>query len=126
MAQLLKALLFGGGVWFSIEIIGWLLQLPGIVSIQDSRLLMIPISVIIIVLGSMEYLKEIHAQYEQEGLEIAIIWLIESVALEIAVFGIFFGLGFEYFLSIGLWLGVSFKFVLPLASGIYMQHTISE
>ncbi|MFH1750847.1 MAG: hypothetical protein ABH863_04160 [Candidatus Micrarchaeota archaeon] len=126
MVSLVKALVFGAAVWFSIAILEWLLPLPGIISQAESRLLMLPASVIIIVVAALEYLREIHAQYEQEGLELSIAWLLESLGLEIAVFGIFFGLGIEYFFNIGVWLGIAFKFVLPLAAGIYMQHTISD
>ena len=78
------------------------------------------------VIGAIEYMRDIHAQYEQEGLELAIAWLLESVALEILVFGFFFGYGFSHFTSIATWLSIAFKAIFPLAAGIYMQHTISD
>lgn len=126
MVRLQKALAFGGAVWLAIALLSALLPLPGIISEGDSRLLMVPISLIIILLASFEYLKEIHAQYENEGLEIAMVWAGEAVFLEALVFVLVLGRGVDYFFDISVWLGILFKFVFPLATGMYMQHTLTE
>ncbi len=126
MVSLEKAVIFGSMVWGLIAIIDGLIPLTEILTESDASLLMIPISLIIILLAAIEYLREVHAQYEIEGLELATVWLIVAAALEILVFGILYGGGVGHFLSIPTWLGVSFMFVFPLAAGIYMQHTMTE
>ncbi|MFH1442637.1 MAG: hypothetical protein ABIG96_01260 [Candidatus Micrarchaeota archaeon] len=126
MVTLQKALVFGAAVWFSIAIIGGMLRWQQFMQIPDTGLLMIPVSVIITIIAALEYLKEIHAQYEVEGLELASVWFLESLALEILVFSIFYGRGVDHFLDISTWLMSAFKFVFPLAAGMYMQHTMTE
>lgn len=126
MVALQKAIIFGAGIWSAIAILGALVPSLGILSQSDSKLLMVPISAAIIIFAAFVYLREIHAQYEAEGLEIGIIWLFESLALELIVFGAVFGYGADHFLSLDAFLSAAFKIVFPSASGIYLQHTIKD
>jgi hypothetical protein len=119
-----KALIFGAAVWFIIAISENLLIKQQFVSAEQTYLLMIPISLIVILGFALKYLGEIHAQYEEEGLELGLYWAGESIVLEFAIYCIFYGMGFDYFLLIGTWIGVLFKFVFPMAAGMYMQHKI--
>ncbi len=130
MVQVRKVLIFGAAIWFALAFIWSALGSAGeqlrLFSATDVALLMIPISVIVIVFGAIKYLKEIHAQYEQEGLEVAAIWSLEALFLEALIVGVLYGQGIDHFLLISTWLGVAFKFVFPLAAGFYMQHTMTE
>ncbi|MFH0971988.1 MAG: hypothetical protein V1835_05490 [Candidatus Micrarchaeota archaeon] len=130
MVQLQKGLVYGAMVWFAIAIIGSALNYAGsglkLFQEVDVQLLMIPISAIIILIFAVEYLRQIHAQYEAEGLELAVLWFGVSVFLEALIVAFLYGKGIGHFLSIATWLGIAFKFVFPLAAGMYLQHTLTE
>ncbi|MBI5224709.1 hypothetical protein HY989_02470 [Candidatus Micrarchaeota archaeon] len=126
MVALQKAVIFATIAWFAIALIGGLIDYFGLLGETEKSLLLIPISVIIIFLAAFEYLKEIHAQYEAEGLELAMVFGGVAIALDLLIFSIFYGEGIGWFLSIGNWLGIAFKFIFPLAAGLYLQHTVTD
>ncbi|MEK6843787.1 MAG: hypothetical protein AABY04_04820 [Candidatus Micrarchaeota archaeon] len=126
MVALQKALIFGTIAWFAIALIDSLIGYFGLLGETEKSLILIPISVIIIFLAAFEYLKEIHAQYEAEGLELAMVFGATAIVLDLLVFSIFYGEGVSRFLSIGNWLGIAFKFIFPLAAGMYLQHTVTD
>jgi hypothetical protein len=126
MVVLRKALIFGSAIWLGIEISRYILANTPYLDGPNRALLLLLASVCIIIFASWEYLKEIHAQYELEGLEIAAVFAGVCFGLNLLVYAIFLESGLAFFQNISVWLAILLTFILPLGVGFFMQHKFTE